>query len=215
MLEHNDCHLQLIDLPPISPEHPIPWIGNALQPADGCMLVVDLSHPGCMKDVVDLHEMLAARQVRLTGAWVREFLPGDEADPFTIHLPTVMIVNKADEIPNVDEELDVFRELTGYRYPALTVSADKGTGTAEIGPWLFRNLGIVRVYTKVPGRQADLGRPFTVREGQTVHDVARLVHRDIAARLRFARVWGSETFDGQQVGPEHRVADGDTLELHT
>ena len=216
MLEHNEASIQLIDLPPISPEHPVPWIANALQPADGCMLVVDLSHPGCMEEVVDLHEMLAARRVLPTGAWDPAAIPrgDDELDLFTIHLPTLLIVNKIDQTPNVEEELDVFRELTDYHYPYLTVSAATGKGTDEIGPWLSRNLRIVRVYTKIPGQHADEGKPFTVREGQTVHDVARLVHRDIAANLKYARIWGNETFDGQQVGPDHQVSDGDMIELH-
>jgi ribosome-interacting GTPase 1 len=33
--------------------------------------------------------------------------------------------------------------------------------------------------------------------------------------LRHARLWGRSGFDGQQVGPEHRVEDGDVVELHT
>lgn len=216
MLVHNDTSIQLVDLPPISPEHPVPWIANALQPADGCLLVVDLSHPGCMEEVVNLHEILATRRILPTGAWDPGMIPSgeDELDLFTIHLPTLLIVNKVDQTPNVDAELDVFRELTHCRYPSLTVSATTGEGLEEIGPWLFRNLRIVRVYTKVPGQQADEGRPFTVREGQTVLDVARLVHRDIAATLKYARVWGTDTFAGQQVGPDHPVADGDVLELH-
>jgi hypothetical protein len=57
-------------------------------------------------------------------------------------------------------------------------------------------------------------RPFTVRRGQTVLDVARLVHKDIAAGLRYARVWGTEVFDGQQVGPEYCVCDEDIIEIH-
>jgi ribosome-interacting GTPase 1 len=48
-----------------------------------------------------------------------------------------------------------------------------------------------------------------------VHDVARLVHKDIASGLKFARVWGPEVFDGQQVGPDHLVCDGDLVELHS
>jgi hypothetical protein len=39
-------------------------------------------------------------------------------------------------------------------------------------------------------------------------DVARFVHPDIARTQKFARLWGSGAFDGQQVGPEYRVADG-------
>ncbi len=45
-------------------------------------------------------------------------------------------------------------------------------------------------------------------------DVARLVHKDIARDLKFARMWGMEVFDGQQVGPDHLVSDGDVVELH-
>jgi hypothetical protein len=67
----------------------------------------------------------------------------------------------------------------------------------------------------VPGKPPDLQRPFTVRRGATVHDVARLVHNDLARSLSFARVWGrSGCFEGQQVGADHPVADGDVVELH-
>jgi ribosome-interacting GTPase 1 len=83
-----------------------------------------------------------------------------------------------------------------------------------MGPLLFKALQIVRVYTKMPGKQPELDRPFTLRRGQTVLDVARLVHKDIAAGLRYAKIWGTEVFAGQQVGPEHQLADKDVLELH-
>jgi ribosome-interacting GTPase 1 len=72
----------------------------------------------------------------------------------------------------------------------------------------------VRVYTKTPGRPAERGRPFTVRRGATVYDVARLVHREIAASLKYARLWGGGHYDGQQVGRDNPVSDGDVLELH-
>jgi ribosome-interacting GTPase 1 len=75
-------------------------------------------------------------------------------------------------------------------------------------------LGIVRVYTKPPGHPPDHTRPFIVSRGNTVSDVARLVHQDVARSLKFARLWGSAAFDGQQVGPDHAVADGDVVELH-
>ena len=57
-------------------------------------------------------------------------------------------------------------------------------------------------------------KPFTVRSGATVLDVARLVHKDIAGSLRYARAWGRKVFDGQQVGPEQALCDGDVIEMH-
>jgi len=60
-----------------------------------------------------------------------------------------------------------------------------------------------------------MGTPFTVRTGGTVHDVARLIHKDFARSLKFAKLWGrSGQFSGQQVGRDHRVADGDVIEIH-
>ena len=97
----------------------------------------------------------------------------------------------------------------------MTVSASTGHGLGELGPWLFRQLGIVRVYTKAPHRPSDRGPPFTLHRGQTVRDLARLVHKDLEQSLRFARVWGHTGFDGQQVGPDHPMADRDIVELHS
>jgi ribosome-interacting GTPase 1 len=49
----------------------------------------------------------------------------------------------------------------------------------------------------------------------TVHDLAVEVHREIAERLKFARLWGSNArFDGQQVDRHHVLADRDVVELH-
>jgi hypothetical protein len=218
MMPVEDIHLQLVDLPSLAPEHPIPWIGNALQPADCCLLITDLAHPGTIDRVSSLHELLAERRIHLVERWPSA---GDvtagivDPDPFAVYLPTLLVVNKIDLEGDYRQDVEVFEELTGYRYPFTGVSAITGEGLDELGSWLVSHLNVVRVYTKVPGREADMTRPFTVRAGDTVGDVARLVHKDVAGALRYARVWGKASFDGQQVGPDHHVADGDVLELHT
>ncbi|MCP4304237.1 MAG: TGS domain-containing protein [bacterium] len=215
MMPVDDIHLQLIDLPSISPEHPIPWIGNALQPADCCLLVVDLAHPGTMDRVTALHENLSERRVHLVDKWPKQGEPTiPEFDPFAVYLPTILVVNKIDLEPGYRDDVEVFEELTGYTYPYIGVSATTGAGLDELGHWLTDQLEVVRVYTKIPGQPPDMTRPFTVRHGETVHDVARLVHKDVARGLKYARVWGKASFDGQQVGPDHEVVDGDVLELH-
>jgi ribosome-interacting GTPase 1 len=136
-------------------------------------------------------------------------------EPFAVRLPTLLLANKADRLDDPAAELEVFRELTGLRYEALVASAETGMGLEALAPWLFQRLGIVRVYTKAPGREPDRSRPFTLRQGQTIGDVAAKVHKDVAASLKFARVWGRGTFDGQQVSRDHPVCDEDVVELHT
>jgi ribosome-interacting GTPase 1 len=217
MLAHEDVHFQLVDLPPISADFMEPWYVNALRPADAALLVVDLADPECMDHVLAIRDRLDERKVILDEQWTAAAVGDEDADetpdPFRVVLPTLLAANKSDLDPD-PEEVRVLEELLGVRFPAVAISAETGTGLGEIGPLLFDRLGIVRVYTKIPGRPADAKRPFTVRRGDTVLDVARLVHKEIAESLKFARVWGSGQFDGQQVGADHVVADKDIVELH-
>jgi hypothetical protein len=230
MLPCEDIQFQLIDLPAIAPEHPVRWLGSTLQTADAALLVVDLREPSCLDQVQAAGAMLAQMRVTLVERWPAGGPPAGVAaadgasvaeasrnadDPFAVQLPTLLIANKAEGVADAEAELRALRDLSGASFPALAVSAATGLGLGRIGPWLFEHLGIVRVYTKVPGHPADRQRPFTLRRGQTVGDVARLVHRDLGRTLRHARIWGDSGFDGQQVGPEHRVADRDVVELHT
>ena len=218
MMPYHDIHFQLVDLPAISPEHSVTWIADAVQTADGCLLVVDLSDADCVDQVRALHDLLMARQVTLTEHWTSDEEAAGaetEADALRVRLPTLLLDNKCDRETEPEEDLEVFRELTGLHYPALAVSATNGHGLADLGAFLFTNLRIVRVYTKTPGHPADRQRPFTLRQGQTIEDVARLVHKDLVNTLRYARVWGKSGFDGQHVGREHRVEDGDVVELHS
>ncbi|NQV05598.1 50S ribosome-binding GTPase [bacterium] len=211
----DDITVQLVDLPSISPLHPIPWIANAVQPADGALLVVDFNHPGCVEEVVQLHEILEERRIVLTRVWPFDGQARtDDMDPFTIVIPTLIVATKSDLVDDIPANIEVLRELTGYLYPALPASAETGEGLEAIGPWLLQMLEVARVYTKIPGKPPDMSRPFTVRRGASVHDVAVLVHKDIAAGLKYARMWRKSGFEGVHVGPEHSVEDGDVLELH-
>ena len=217
MMTYQDIHLQLVDLPAVSPEHPVPWLASALQTAEACLLVVDLGESSCVEQVQAVHAILREKHVTLTERW--DAAPasdeGGEGDPFALRLPALMLANKADLASDEAAEIETFRELTGLNYPALAVSAQTGQGLEESGAWLFQHLGIVRVYTKTPGKPPEKDRPFTLRQGQTVEHVARQVHKDLAHTLKYARVWSASGFAGQHVGREHPVADGDIVELHT
>jgi ribosome-interacting GTPase 1 len=226
MLPYEDIQFQLIDLPAVAPEHPAPWLGSTLQTADAALLVVDLRDPSCVEQAEAVRTVLATKRVTLTGRWPAGDGSGagttmsaqaDAAsdDPFRIELPTLMLANKAEGVAAPDGELGTLAELTGSVYPLMAVAAETGLGLGAIAPWLFEHLGVVRIYTKVPGHPADRTRPFALRRGQTVGDVARRVHGDLVRSLHHARLWGRSGFDGQQVGPEHRVEDGDVVELHT
>ena len=218
MLPYQDVYFQLVDLPPISEDYMEGWFVNALQPADAALLVADISAPECIDQLEAVLARLDEKRISLIEGWPglngdTSPAPDDELDPFRIWLPTLLVVNKIDLAPG-PEEVAVLQELLDANYPAVATSTVSGQGLEDVGEFLFRGLEIVRVYTKTPGRPPEMDRPFTVRRGATVMDVARLVHKDIAGSLKYARAWGSGVFDGQQIGPEHRLTDADVIELH-
>jgi hypothetical protein len=224
MIPYADIHFQLIDLPAISSDFVPAWIQTALQPADAALLVVDPSDPASPEATAFVVDKLREKKISLIAAWPAgraavadaDDLAADNPDaddPFQIRLPTLLVANKAD-LSDGPEDIDALVELAEIEFPKVAVSVETGTGLDQIAAFLFEHLGIVRVYTKLPGKPPEQDKPFTVRQGATVLDVATLVHRDLAGSLRYARAWGKQVYDGQQVGPEHQVADGDIVELH-
>ncbi len=224
MLRWEDVHFQLLDLPAISAAHPLPWMGSTLQSADACLLVIDLADPECLQHVESVQAMLAERKVSLVTEWpaganqLLGTVPArdEDGDVFVVRLPTLLLANKADLLAHPQTDLEALAELEEPHFPTLLASAETGLGLGALGEWLWRSFGLVRIYTKAPGKPAMHDRPFTLRHGeQTVGDVARLVHRDMAQSLKYARVWGaSVAADGQHVGREHVLADRDVVELH-
>jgi hypothetical protein len=84
----------------------------------------------------------------------------------------------------------------------------------ELQRAIFDLLGIVRVYSKEPGKKADLTAPYVLKAGATVADLAGRVHKDILTHLKYARVWGHGKFEGQMVHRDHKLSDRDVVELH-
>src|SRR5512145_1620473 len=104
MLRWEDVHFQLVDLPAIAAEHPLPWLTGTLQSADACLLVVDLADPDCLQHVAGVQEELARRKATLVTRWPADATArtgadtaaATEEDVFALQLPTLLLANKAD-----------------------------------------------------------------------------------------------------------------------
>jgi len=76
----------------------------------------------------------------------------------------------------------------------------------------WRLTGLIRVYLR--SNDVTEPEPTALEPGSTVADVADSIHHDLAATFTGARIWGpSAKFDGQKVGREQAVQDGDTVEI--
>ena len=132
--------------------------------------------------------------------------------------PIIVVGNKAD----LQGSLATFQPLEsefGDYCPVVLVSAEERVGFDELGEAIFRALDIIRIYTKSPQEKKDdvqRGAPFVLPEGSTVADASDNVHKDLARSLKYAVLWGlSGKFEGQHVGRDHQLHDGDLIELHT
>ncbi|AKT41077.1 GTPase [Chondromyces crocatus] len=221
MLPFEDIQFQLVDLPAISATAMESWLPNTLLHAEAALLVLDLHDPAALDDLAGLSRKLAEKHILLDAEPSRNALFQEEEglDGFHVQrLPTLLVVNKCDLFPGdadaAQAEAQVVQELAGTTFPVVCTSAETGAGLAPLGAWLFERLGVVRVYTKVPGQPPDTGRPLTARQGATVQDVAGLVHRSLSTEVRSARLWRKDTYSGQHVPREHVLLDGDVIELH-
>jgi ribosome-interacting GTPase 1 len=209
MAQVEDVLVQLVDTPAVAAGHTESWLPNLVHGADGLLLVLDVTADDLEPSWQALLELLGRAHVWPRG---RPFPP--DASPLLQPRPALVLGNKADADGD-GTFAALAREAVGTSLPFLPVSAERGDGLAELRPLLFRELHRIRVYTKEPGHPPDAGKPFVLAEGATVEDLARVVHQDLAARLKFARLWGSHArFDGQQVDRHHPLADRDVVELH-
>ncbi len=217
MMPFEDIQIQLVDLPPVAQEFYEPWIGNIVRSADLALLVVDLRSDDLLDEVEDTLKLLEGSKICLVGDVVEE-PTSEEAN--LIYRDTLLIANKADRAPG-EANLKILREFYEPRFRIYPVSSADGRGLEALPRIIFDRLVLVRVYTKAPGKKVDLSTPpYVLRGGCTVLDVARAVHREFEHSLKFARVWSSHRsnrsvrFDGQMVERQHRLEDGDILELH-
>src|SRR5262249_27920057 len=198
MMLYDNVRLQLVDLPPISPEYTEPWVPQVIRNADAVLWIVDLSDD----DVLD--------RLEETGT----FLANAHTD---LENRKVLIVGNKKDAEGAEEREAVVREVYRDSFPMTTISAASASSD-EIE--LFKRvvydfLDVVRVYTKAPGKKPDFADPYVVARGSTVLDVAEKVHRDFVENLKYARIWGEGKADGIMVPRDFVISEGDVLELHT
>lgn len=207
MMEFEDIQVQLVDTPAMTGEITPGGLVTRVRLTDLALLVVDLSSDDVLSHVEDIVQRLAVSKVDLVDT------PLENPEAFYVQVKTLIVANKKD-IDGAADRLEVLQEFYGQRFPMRSVSALRREGLEDLRREIVQRLGIIRVYTKIPGRPPDLEKPFTLPEGSTVTDLARAVHKDFAAGLKYARIWGSEKYDGQTVSRDHVLEDKDVIELH-
>jgi len=207
MMKFEDIQIQLIDLPPVSTEYTEPWFPEILRNADLWLLVMDLGQDP-LAQMEEVRRILEGFKLGWGGRSAPDPLPsGWKVQPILI------AANKLD-LPDGLDTFQLFQEMLTEPFHLFSLSADAEMNLDDLRGALFAALALVRVYTKIPGREPDLKTPFLFKQGSTLLDLAGAVHRDFLQKLTFARVWGKNTYPGQKVSRDYVLVDKDVIELH-
>lgn len=209
MMPWEDVMVQLIDTPPITKDFFDPSVQGLVRGADLVLLMADLANDDGAEQLGEVLERFADTK---TGLGRETYL--DENDIGRSFTRTFLLLNKIDD-PDAAARLELLREFLELDFEEFSISALHGQGLEPLREAVYQAMDVVRVYTKQPTQKdPDMERPFTVRRGGTLLDVAELVHRDLAANLKFARVWGSQVHPGTTVKGDYVVHDKDIVEIH-
>jgi ribosome-interacting GTPase 1 len=208
MMRFENIQIQMVDTPPLMDEYAESGLFNLIRNADALVIVLDLTE-ACRTQIELVLEELDHRKIRI-------LKKGEEkrTEFGLFYKRAVFAGNKADlQVAQVHcrKLLEEFSEI----YPVLCVSAQENLNLDELKKDIFGILDTVRAYTKAPGKPADLQDPVILPKGSTILDFAAQIHKDFAQKLKFARIWAKEKYNGQMVQRDYVLKDGDVVELHT
>jgi ribosome-interacting GTPase 1 len=210
MMVWEDVTIQMIDTPAITVDIMDQNTQELIRGADVVLLVADL---GCDEGIDHLQEVLDRMANTKTRLANETYLsPTDVGYSFT---KTLLVANKSD-VDEANDRLTLLHEFCEIDFDQLIVSAKEKANLDSLRQAIFESLDVVRVYTKMPAeKEPDFNKPFTLKRGGTLQDVAELIHEDVAKNLKHARVWKANVSDPATVKADYELSDKDIVEIHT
>ena len=129
--------------------------------------------------------------------------------------PLLIVYTKMDD-PGAESRLRAVQTRFS-QFKSVAVSAEQNLYLEPLKEAIRAATGLIRVFPRSnqAGNKPD-EKPVIIPAHSTVEDFARKIHKDIAQKLKYAKVWGSSVkFPGQQVGKGHVLSDMDIVTLYT
>jgi uncharacterized protein len=207
MAVFENVQYQLIDTPPLTKEYVDPLMIDMIRRSDIIVILLDITSD-LLGQYEDILSALGANRMFPEGAG----LPEGTGRSVTFK-KIIILINKVDT-PSRIEDFNTFIELVDLKTPAIPISVLNHANLDVFLKAVFDLSGIMRVYSKNPGKEPDLNEPFVISKGSTLEELAAKIHKDFLTKLKFARVWGKSAHSGQMIQRDHVLQDGDIVELH-
>jgi ribosome-interacting GTPase 1 len=206
MVKFEDVQIQLVDMPPITAGYSAPGQVGAYRNCDLIAVCIDLSADVKQQLRICL-DFLESRNLLID-----EHTPAADGRGNVLGKRAFCICTKCD-IAKPDA-LETLKQSCKYPFEFVEISTKTGEGLGKLPAVVFSLLGIIRVYAKPPGKKPDMDDPFTLPVGSNVSDLAAAIHRELADKLKSAKIWGTGVYKGQNVQKNHVLNDKDVIELH-
>jgi len=156
----------------LSPGATPAWLRGLVPAADLLLLLVDLD--------TDPTADLESVRSELAALHVIPRPPGRaEGERGTVESRPALVVGTKVDLAAADDGAELLHLELQDRLPLLLTSALSGAGLDALRKRIVEALDVVRVYAKPPGRPPELNRPFVLRRGATVEDLADSVHHEL------------------------------------
>jgi ribosome-interacting GTPase 1 len=206
MMKFEDVQMQLVDMPPITADYSAPGQVGTYRNCDLIAVCIDLSADVQQQLQICL-DFLESRNLLID-----EQTPAADGRDNALGKRAFCICTKFDIAK--PGALETLKQSCKYPFEFVEISTKTAEGLDKLPALFFRLLGIIRIYAKPPGKKLDMADPFTLPTGSTVSDLATAIHRELANKLKFARIWGTGVYAGQNVQRTHVLNDKDIIELH-
>ncbi len=208
MMPWENIKIQIVDTPPIINEFLPSCVPTIIRETDIVLLVVDLSSDELLDQVEMVVEKLKEVKIVLIGKILKNnCLEG------AICKKTLILGNKIDA-EGAEQRLKILKDLYKGEFSIISISAINQSCQEEVKREIYRALKIIRTYTKVPGKSADLNDPIVLKEKSKVIDAARSIHKDFAKNLKYTKIWRKGRFDAWKVDKNYTLEEEDILEFH-
>ncbi len=206
MARFENVWIQIVDVPPFAWEATETWVTNIVRNADALCIVVDLNDDPVGQVELLLAELQERRIIPLCQGESVQKEPGK-------YPKRIFIVGTKLDLPASYKGLEDLRNKYEGRFPVVGVCAPQGIGLDDMRQQAYLVLDKIRVYTKAPGKKPDKDNPFVIEKGSTVMDLAAEIHKDFLRRLKAARIYSNDLYEGQRVAKDFVLRDGDVIEL--
>lgn len=131
-------------------------------------------------------------------------------DQHITYIKCLYVYNKIDAV-SLEECDRLAREPN-----TVVMSCELDLGIEDLKEEIWRQLDLLRLYTKRRGVQPKFDDPMVVRNNSTILEVCDSIHRDMKNQFKYALVWGSSAkHSPQKCGLTHPIHDEDVVQIVT